>query len=148
MKMARIFIPVLAVGFMWSVPFAASPAFAQTDAQATENVIIVAPGLTQRPVPESGSGLLAGRLAPRPETVSLTLAVSYSDLNLSRAMDVAELESRVRNTAHALCRELVRDFASASIRINTAYPSRDCVRNATYGGMRNVRFIRAALAHR
>jgi UrcA family protein len=146
MNMARIIIPVLAFGFMWSVPFAAGPAFAQAGAQATENVIIRAPLL--RPVPDSGSGLLAGRSAPHPETVSLTRAVSYSDLNLSRALDVAELESRVRNTAHALCRDLVRDFASASIRTNNAYPSRDCVRNATYDGMRNVRMIRASLARR
>lgn len=148
MRLSSTCISVLTAGFLLNISFDTGPAFAQTDAQATENVIIVAPGLTQRPVPESGSGLLAGRLAPRPETVSLTLAVSYSDLNLSYASDVAELESRVRNTAHALCRELVRDFGSASIRTNTAFPSRDCVRNATYSGMRNVWYIRAAQAHR
>lgn len=146
MKIARFFIPVLALGVMWSVPFAASPAYAQAGEQATENVIIIAPILP--PIPESGSGLLAGRLAPYPEAVYLTTAVNYSDLDLSRARDVAVLESRVRSTAHAVCRDLVRDFASASIRTNAAFPSRDCVRNATYGGMRSVWFIRGAQARR
>lgn len=146
MRLSSTCISVLAAGSLLNVSFETGPAFAQAGAQATENVIIRGPLL--RPIPDSGSGLLAGRSAPYPEAVYLTASVSYSDLNLSYASDVAELESRVRSTAHAVCRDLVRDFASASIRTNTAFPSRNCVRNATYSGMRNVWYIRAALARR
>jgi UrcA family protein len=150
MRLAGICTAALAGAIFVVMPLASGPAFAQgqAGAQATENVIVRAPIITTKPAPQSGSGLLAGRLAPTPEIVSMTRAVSYRDLDLSRASGVSALEDRVRNTARDVCQDLFRQFPNANARINYPYPSRDCVRKATFDGMQSVRRIRAGVSRR
>jgi UrcA family protein len=146
MRLASICTAALAGAVLSGLSLANGSAFAQTN--TTENVVIRAPLILRQAAPDSGSGLLAGRLAPSPQIVSLTRAVRYSDLDLTRPAGVAVLEARVRNTARDVCQDLHRQFPNANARINYPYPSRDCVRKATSEGMQTVRLIRAAAVRR
>jgi len=119
---------------------AASPA-APLSAQTTEEVIIRAPDVVRRPLPRSGPGSPPG--LTNPEIISLTRAVSYSDLNLSIASDVAELETRVRNTAREVCLELARRYPRNGAQY--VFADTDCVKKATDDGMDTVKAITAAL---
>jgi len=74
-----------------------------------------------------------------PTEYSLSREVVFSDLNLSRPLDRAELRARVRHTARELCAELndrVPDLRG--------YPSedRECVRKASQQAMRDVYYFR------
>ena len=109
-------------------------------AQVTEEVIIRAPDVVRRQLPRSGPGTPPG--LTNPEIVSLTRAVSYSDLDLSKASDVTELETRVKNTARDVCQELNRRFPKANNQY--VYANTDCVKKATDDGMEVVRQITAA----
>jgi UrcA family protein len=70
------------------------------------------------------------------ERVSLSRAVSYSDLDLSRTADYRRLEVRVRNTARRICAQL-SDQQSLNAFDRDIDPS--CVNNAVRGAMAQVR---------
>ena len=105
----------------------------------SEDVIIRAPDVVRRPLPRT-PGVAPGLL--NPEIVSLTRAVSYADLDLSKAADVAELETRVKNTAKDVCQELNRRYPRNGGQY--VYGSADCVKKATDDGLDIVKAIAAA----
>jgi UrcA family protein len=80
---------------------------------------------------------LVGRIngEVNPTEFSLSREVAFSDLDLSRPLDRAELRARVHRTARDLCAEL--DARVPDLR---GYPSedRECVRQATLNAMRDV----------
>ena len=124
---------VVAVGaFLCGIVSASSPAFAQ---QANEQVIITSPYVVrQAPAPANRAAGLRN-----PELVSVTRAVSYADLDLSKAAGVTELQTRVRNTAKDVCQELFTRFPKGQY----IYPVTDCVKKATDDGLEAVKQIAA-----
>ena len=124
-----------AVGaFLCGIVSASSPAFAQ---QASEQVIITSPYVVrQAPAPANRAAGLRN-----PELVSVTRAVSYADLDLSKAAGVTELQTRVRNTAKDVCQELVTRFPKTGGQY--IYPVTDCIKKATDDGLDAVKQIAA-----
>lgn len=101
------------------------PLFAQDAAK--EDVTVVAPYV----VKQSTTGLTRNRVT----TVSVSRTVRITDLDLASTDGQAALESRVRQVAGDVCRELDRRFPS------NAYPpveSRDCVKDAVAMAMIQV----------
>ena len=125
------------VGVSHAAPAPAQPLSAQT----TDEIIIRAPDVVRRPLPRPGPGAPPG--LTNPEIISLTRAVSYADLDLSKAADVSELEARVRNTARDVCLELARRYPRQGAQYTFA--DADCVKKATDDGMDTVKAITAAL---
>jgi UrcA family protein len=70
-----------------------------------------------------------------PEAFRISRPVSFSDLNLSRDADVAELHERVYETASDLCAELDARVPGLS---GDRDADRECVRDATRNAMRDV----------
>ena len=100
--------------------------------QTREEITITPPYVEHRPLGRSYSGIPI-------EELSLSRAVDYSDLNLSRWQDVQMLDYRVRQAAYAACGELNREYPES------LYPSyqsddRDCVARATNEGMAQARW--------
>jgi UrcA family protein len=123
-----------------SSPAVTSAATVQTaplSAPTTEEIIIRPPEVVRRALPRTGLGTPPG--LTNPENISLTHAVSYSDLDLSKASDLAELGARVRNTARDVCQELSRRYPRTGGQY--VYANVDCVRKATNDGMVTVRAI-------
>ena len=121
---------------------ASSTAFAQAGgaSSASEQVIIHAPEIIRRNLPRNGPGTPPGLL--NPEIISLSRAVSYADLNLAKASDVTELETRVKDTARDICQELDRQFPKTGgqyVRANV-----DCVKKAVDDGLQVVKQVTAA----
>jgi UrcA family protein len=139
-----------AVAVLCALATASSPSVAQTDAaagappppssQVTEEIIIRAPEVVRRPLPRSGPGTPPG--LTNPEIISLTSAVRYADLDLSKAADVAELQQRVRDAAQELCRVL--DLRYPKTGGQYIYANFDCYRKATDDGLAVVTQITAA----
>ena len=67
------------------------------------------------------------------EVISVSQRVSYADLNLATTSGSREMESRVRNTAKALCEKLERTYPLSGTTAET------CVRNTVDKGMADVR---------
>lgn len=107
-------------------------------AQVTEELIIRAPDVVRRPLPRSGPGAPTG--LTNPEIISLTRAVSYSDLDLTRAPDVAEMRRRIGNTARDICQELTRRYPRNS---EYVYSANDCVKKATDDGLETLNQLTA-----
>jgi len=107
-------------------------AAAQTTYQTTEQMTIIAPHVHHQTIGRSSTGIPV-------EELSLSRAVDYSDLDLSRWADVQRLDYRIRQAAYAACNELDRQYPE------TLYPSyqssdRNCVARATDEGMAQARW--------
>ena len=142
----RVVIPglvafALAAGFAQTAAAAPAPAApaAAPSTQVTQEVIIRAPDVVRRPLPRSGPGAPPG--LTNPEIISLTRAVSYSDLDLAKASDVQELQRRIGNTARDVCQELTRRYPRQNAEY--VYSATDCVRKATDDGLEVVRQLTA-----
>jgi UrcA family protein len=70
-----------------------------------------------------------------PQAYSISRPVSFSDLDLSRGADRAELHARVYETASDLCAELEARVPGLS---GDRDADRECVRQATRNAMRDV----------
>ena len=119
---------------------AGQPAAAQqgpASPAAGEQVIITSPYVVRK---ETVSSNRAPGLR-NPELVSISRAVTYADLDLSKPSGVAELQTRVRNTARDVCGELSRLFPRTSGQY--VYGGTDCVRKATDDGMEAIRQVSA-----
>jgi UrcA family protein len=130
----------LAAGF--AAPAAAAPAAPQAappSAQVTEELIIRAPDVVRRPLPRNGPGTPPG--LTNPEIISLTRAVSYEDLDLSRASDVQEMQRRIGNTARDICQELTRRYPRQNAEY--VYSANDCVKKATDDGLETLKQLTA-----
>jgi UrcA family protein len=114
---------------------AAAPPPPPPSAYVTEELIIRAPDVVRRPLPRSGPGAPTG--LSNPEIISLTRAVSYSDLDLGRPGDVQELQRRIGTTARDICAELQRRYPRQNPEF--VYSAADCVKKATDDGMETVR---------
>ena len=118
-----------------------SPAVAQAvsaSSEANEEVTIRAPYVVRRePAPRVGapSGFR------NPELISLSRVVSYADLDLSRASGIAELQTRVRNTARDVCQELNTRYPRTGGQY--VYANTDCVKKATDDGMEAIEQVTA-----
>jgi len=115
----------------------ASPAVAQAGPPSSEQVIITSPYVVrQAPAPANRAAGLRN-----PELISVTRAVSYADLDLSKAVGVTELQTRVRNTARDVCAELNRLYPRTGGQY--IYSNTDCVKKATDDGMEVVKQVAA-----
>ena len=113
-----------AIGLSFSTPTVAQEyGYAYGAPPPTEEVIVTAPRSTFREQRDGGRGTLD---LP-PSKISLSQAVSYSDLNLARWDDALELRHRVRAAAHDVCRELAEAYPLHQISGSNCY--RDAVRN-------------------
>ena len=70
-----------------------------------------------------------------PQAYMISRPVNFSDLNLSRGADVAQLHERVYETASDLCAELDARVPGLS---GDRDADRECVRDATRNAMREV----------
>ena len=113
----KIRTALLAVGAFGAL--ATTAAFAQDyDTGPGENVIVVAPDYyTHRPYPSH----LLGR---PPERTTMSMSVSYSDLDLTTRDGAYELRSRVRDAARDICSDLASEYP---IRMVESEP---CLKNA------------------
>lgn len=66
------------------------------------------------------------------ETIQLSRAVSYADLDLTTESGAAQLRQRIRNTAKELCQKLRREHPFAN---ETDLPSGSCVDEALHEAM-------------
>ncbi|HEX4117731.1 MAG TPA: UrcA family protein [Rhizomicrobium sp.] len=78
-------------------------------------------------------GRVDGEMNPQAYTISR--AVAFSDLNLDRSTDRAELHDRIYQTASDLCAELDARVPGLS---GDSSADRECVRDATRNAMRDV----------
>jgi UrcA family protein len=75
-------------------------------------------------------------------TITMSRGVNFHDLDLSSEKDVATLETRVRQAADDICRELGRRFPTG--RFARSNQNRDCVKNASDSALTEVREVVAA----
>ena len=99
--------------------------------EAREQVTIEAPQYVFKKAPSSGRQYNWDR-------VSISRAVSYSDLDLARPADAAELERRVKEAAQDVCNKLYRRFPRYNSLIAV---DRKCVNDAIGEAMVSVRTI-------
>lgn len=121
-----------AVGaFLCGLAAASSPAVAQAASaspQVTEQVTVRAPSYVVRRVPISGRQT---RLM-NAEVISVSRAVNYADLDLSKPSDATELEKRINDTARDVCREVNVLTPKTTFVI---VGGQDCVKSATDDAM-------------
>ena len=104
---------------------------------AGEQVIVTSPYVVRKEaVPSNRAAGLRN-----PELVSISRAVTYADLDLSKPSGVAELQTRVRNTARDVCQELTRLYPKTGGQY--VYGSTDCIRKATDDGMDAIKQVSA-----
>ena len=119
-----------------SVPSLAQPNSAPASS-VNERITVYPPqySVTRAPVPDAAKYGFA--IA---EVMSVSLPVSYSDLNLSNPADVKELENRITQTAMNVCREVNRRFPGYLYPSVSQFPVRrhDCVQTAVADGMAQV----------
>jgi len=117
------------------------PSFPQTnsglDSGVNERITVYPPqySVRQEPVPDAAKYGFA--IAER---MSMSLPVSYSDLDLSNPADVKELENRITQTATDVCRQLNKQFPSYLYPSVSQFPVRkqDCVQTAVTNAMAQV----------
>jgi len=85
----------------------AGPAIAEETSDVIEEVVVEAP-ISVRKVGRTSSGAAI-------EVVELKRRVSYADLDLSKYMDVVELEKRVENISEDSCEKLHDVFPLESV---------------------------------
>jgi UrcA family protein len=101
-------------------------------AQPLEEITVVAPYHVEHKV----VGRSSSTGAPI-ETISLSRPVSYSDLDLSKPIDVTVLENRVKQVAKESCKELEKIYPDL---MYTPSPSnQNCLKSATEEAMDQVR---------
>ena len=126
------------VALLLALSAAAIPVIAQTKAASTEldTVTVVAPRITYHVKREGGSAV------PKEITVAEKKAqVSYSDLDLTRTVDLYALEDRIAKAAAQVCNELAQEFPDGEP--STAV----CTRRATDDAMAQLRRVgRATVA--
>lgn len=114
----------LALSSLLGVAFAMAGSAAY--AQPIETITVTAPRVVQQTVTTGRSPT-----GTPVETTTISRAISFADLDLSKTKDAAELKMRVRNTAKDLCTEL-----------DKLYPLQpkdpDCVRKSTDRAMVQV----------
>ena len=99
--------------------------------EAREQIIIEAPQYVFNKAPSTGRQYNWDR-------ITLSRAVSYSDLDLSRPADAAELERRVKDAAHDVCNKLYRRFPRYNSVISV---DPKCAKDAISEAMASVRTI-------
>ena len=108
------------------------PAFAQEE--ATENVTVFAPYVVKK----TTSGMSKDRVT----TVKVSRDVSYQDLDLTTTDGKAQLETRVKDAAADVCKELDRRFpTSVYVPVGS---NKDCVKNAIAEVMAEVKGVEQA----
>jgi UrcA family protein len=117
-----------------------SPAVAQAapaSPEVTEEIIVRGPYIVRREplAARNRYGLT------NPEIISVSRAVSYADIDLSKGPGANELEKRIRDTANDVCQELNRRYPRSGIYI---YVSTDCVKSATDDAMAVAKQVIAA----
>src|SRR5262245_19301258 len=132
-------VPYLIFGAAWAflcgVTVSSGPAHGQPNSRSEAeagNITIEAP---RAPVPGQYYGTLNS------DTISLSQAVNYADLDLSKPADVAELEKRVNKTAQDVCRKLNARYPRT---VHQFYDDRNCVKDASEQGMAAARRAMAA----
>ena len=103
------------------------PAFAQEE---TENVTVFAPYVVKK----SNTGLGRNHVT----TVSVSRAVAYDDLDLTSPDGQATLETRVKQTANDVCKELDKRYPASMSENKT------CVREAVTEAMVQVKGVEKA----
>lgn len=116
---ALLAVPALADDFKKP---AYDPAYVNA-AYYDDEIVVIAPGVHRERTDRSASGA-------RIDTLTTSLAVSTSDLNLRYDADVEELHRRIRATAREACNDL--DRASRGVMLDS---SRECVRDAVLDAM-------------
>lgn len=109
-----------------------------SDSNVTEQITVTPPqyNITRTPVPDAAKHGFAVAQA-----TSISLPISYSDLDLSTPAGVKELEKRVTQTATDICRELNRQFPPDLYWSVTQFqPGRryDCVQSAVKDAMAQI----------
>ena len=95
-------------------------------AQPIEEIVVTAP-----PIYEEVANAPSANTGPS-DRITVTHYINYSGLDLTTDAGVAELESRVQNSAEAVCKQLDKLYPLIT-------PDKDCVREAAEGGMQQVR---------
>ena len=103
----------------------AGPAFAEETTDVIEEVIIEAPISVRRI--ERGSGV------SNTEVIELKRRVSYADLDLSKHVDVVELEKRVETVSNESCDKLYSMFPLGSV-----VDRKRCIRESIDGAEEQV----------
>ena len=119
-----------------------APAAQSTDsamAQSTEpveEVTVFAPFVVTRTVERRPKSIPVA-------TINMSRGVNFHDLDLTSDTDVATLETRVRQAADDICRELGRRFPRG--RFARANADRDCAKNASDSALVEVREVVATV---
>src|ERR1700754_1540206 len=104
-----------------------SSATAQTTYETQERITVFAPHVQRHTIGRSTIGASI-------EELSLSHAVDYSDLDLSRWADVQMLDDRIRQSAYAVCDELDRQYPEALYSSYQSSSDPSCVAGATNEG--------------
>jgi UrcA family protein len=131
------FMPALAGVVLCGLVGIGGPALAQGGAapQAMEQVMITSPLVIKR---DAVNAARAQGLR-NPELVSISRPVSYSDLDMSKPADVAQLQTRARNTVRDVCQELGQLYPRTGGQF--IYTNTDCVKKATDEAMDTIKQI-------
>jgi UrcA family protein len=129
-------IALLASGSLTMLVGLSSTAIAQQTSTSTEQVTVVAPYITHTKVKAKTRGVVYS-------VVSMTGAVSYSDLDLSKTGDAFELKKRIADTAKSLCDQLKTKLPEAG---HVPVSSGDCVKTATNEAMETADLLLSAYA--
>jgi UrcA family protein len=111
-------------------------AVAQSAGQPVEEVTVFAPYVVKKSVTKAPRSLPVS-------TINMSRGISYHGLDLTADADVATLETRVRQGAEDICKELDRRYPK------TAYiavqEDKECAKNAAESAMVEVRTVVAAV---
>jgi UrcA family protein len=120
--------------FVCGLIIASVPAHGQPNAPpaAGGKIIIEAP---QMPAPGQYYGELNSNV------ISLSQPVSYADIDLSKPGGAAELEKRINDMAHNVCRKLSQRYPRT---LHQLYIDKDCVKSAVDQAMPAARRVIAA----
>ena len=131
-------MPALAGVALCGLAVVGGPALAQGGAapgHTMEQVMITSPYVIKR---EAVTAARAQGLR-NPELVSISRPVSYSDLDMSKPADVAQLQTRARNTVRDVCQELGQLYPRTGGQF--IYTNTDCVKKATDEAMDTIKQI-------
>ena len=135
---ARYLMCVAAGAFLCGL--ANTPAVAQAASaspEAIEQIIVHGPYIVRRePLKRSKYGFM------NQELISVSRAVSYEDLDLSKESGATELKKRISDTAKDVCKELNTEFPKSNLYV---YENTDCVMSATKDAMTVANQVIAAV---
>jgi UrcA family protein len=81
----------------------------------------------------------------RSEAIQLSSKVSYADLNLTTPSGAAQLESRIRDTASSICKQLM-DVSPATAALAEGVDRQDCMNGAVKEAMIKAKQVIASAA--